>query len=342
MLKLNNILFLLIITAFVGCSNQGTPESVAKNYYLLVLDSDYNQAYQYLSKSDKEAYSINEYVEMKSDSLNPVLRSLANKTEISINQVNTENSKATVTLDIKSPDAEAIIGDLLLNAFSGNMADTSKIDENISEMIEGENMQYKTSQKEFELVLEDNSWKIFEDLKTKKKKQEIEDTANSIINNAENLISDQNYDEAKEKVNEIFELDENYIQESMIQKAENLISKIELFDLVELYDVESRYINTYGDDKKAGIRFKIKNNSDQDLSKVAVKVYYLDSNGNRIHEKTFNPVLVTEFSFGNNDPLKAGYIYQMPERQFYTSDSVPNEWDEGKVLTSISDIEIMD
>lgn len=342
MFKLKSIFTLILIAIIFGCSNQGTPESVVNSYYQSVLNSEYNKAYQYLSKSDKEAYSLDQYVEMKSDSLTPILRSLAKKAEFSINQVIAENSKATVTVDIKSPDVEAIIGDLFLNAFSGNMADTSKIEENISKMIDDDEMQYRTSQKEFELVLEDDSWKISEDLKTKKKKQEVKITANSILADAESLISNQNFDEAEKKVNEIFELDENYIQKSIIQKAENLIAKIELIDLVELYDIESRYITTYGDEREAGISFKIKNNSDQDLSEVEVKVYYLDNNGNRIHEDDFHPVLVTEFSYGNNDPLKAGYIYQMPDRQFYTSKSVPDEWDEGKVSVSITNVEIMD
>lgn len=335
------ILFLLF-SFTLGCSSQDTPESTVKNYYQSVLDSDYNKAYEYLSQSDKEAYSKDQYVKMKSDSLTPILRSLAQKAEFNINKVNTENSKATVTVDIKTPDIETIMGDLLLNAFSGNMPDTSKFDENISEIIEDDEMKYRTSQKDFDLVLENDGWKIFENLKIKQKKQKATFTANLILSEAENLITNQNYDEAIEKAREVYMLDEDYIQESVIQKVDKLIAKIELIDLVELYDIESRYITTYGDEREAGIRFKIKNNSNEDLSKVTVKVYYLDANENRIHDKTFNPVLVSEYSFGNNDPLKAGYIYQMPDRQFYTSESVPDEWDEGRVSISISDIETMD
>jgi hypothetical protein len=40
---------------------------------------------------------------------------------------------------------------------------------------------------------------------------------------------------------------------------------------------------------------------------VTVRVYFLDGSGRRIGEKEFSPVLVTEFSFDDNTPLRPGY-----------------------------------
>lgn len=331
----------LAVLLIIGCSVEEKPESIVSVYLNAELNSDYTQAYQYLSKSDQEAYSVNKYSKMKSDSLNTMLRLLAKQSEFTIINTDTNESNAIVTVSLKSPDAEALLGNLMLSAFGGNLVDTSKISSNISKMIEADEIKFKTTQREFQLLLEDDRWKVFEDLKTIKMRNEILAEADLILTEAESLIQKQQFDNAKEKLNEIFNLDENYIQESNIEKAEVMLSKIEIIGLLELYEIESRYINTYGSEKEAGIRFKIRNNSKEDLSRVQVKVFYLDSNGNRIYDKTFNPVLVSEFSFGNNDPLKSGYIYQMPERQFYTSDEVPDEWSEGKVSVIISNVEIL-
>jgi hypothetical protein len=72
-----------------------------------------------------------------------------------------------------------------------------------------------------------------------------------------------------------------------------------------------------------GVFGEVKNNGDRTLSKVGITIYYLDRDSKPVFEKTYNPVLVTSFSFGDdNAPLKPGY-----SRKFgYRLDDAPSDW----------------
>ena len=83
-----------------------------------------------------------------------------------------------------------------------------------------------------------------------------------------------------------------------------------------------------------GVFGDIKNHGDKTLTKVEITVYALDSNGMAVFEKTFNPVLVSSYSFNNEGPLKPNY-----SRSFgYRMDGAPSEWAK-KVDIKITDIE---
>lgn len=71
---------------------------------------------------------------------------------------------------------------------------------------------------------------------------------------------------------------------------------------------------------------------------VKVTVHFKDASGAVIHEEDYSPVLVSDFSFGDNKPLKAGYVWQMESGKFYAAKSVPSEWREGSVEARISDV----
>lgn len=68
---------------------------------------------------------------------------------------------------------------------------------------------------------------------------------------------------------------------------------------------------------------EVKNAGDRTLVEVEITVYFLDKNGRRIHEKSYHPVLVSQFSFGDsNTPLKPGY-----SRKFgVKANDAPSEW----------------
>jgi hypothetical protein len=109
-------------------------------------------------------------------------------------------------------------------------------------------------------------------------------------------------------------------------------------DHLALYEVEAKYFSTYSDDQVAGVLFKLKNNGDRVLEKVEVTVHFKDADGGVIFEESFLPVLVTEYSFGDNKPLKPGHIWQIERGKFYTAKSVPSEWAEGAVDVEVTDI----
>lgn len=123
-----------------------------------------------------------------------------------------------------------------------------------------------------------------------------------------------------------------------IAKRENKNAYIK--NNLTLYGVTSKYYDSVLDGKVPGVDFKIKNNGDQALSRVEVTIYFKDESDAVIFEKSFLPVLVSEYSFsGNNDPLKPGYIWQQERGHFYSAKDVPSEWSEGNVEAEITRIE---
>jgi len=87
--------------------------------------------------------------------------------------------------------------------------------------------------------------------------------------------------------------------------------------------------------QKPTVSGKIRNSGTRALDKVEVVVYFLDAAGNRIGEKSFLPVLCSEFSYGSdNTPLKPGYV---KEWGYVVDDCAPSEWSK-RVLVEIKSI----
>jgi len=82
-----------------------------------------------------------------------------------------------------------------------------------------------------------------------------------------------------------------------------------------------------------GVFGEIKNTGNRTLDEVEITVYALDIEGISIYEKKFHPVLVTDFSFNNEGPLKPNY-----SRKFgYKMDGVSSEWSK-KVRVEVGEI----
>jgi hypothetical protein len=107
---------------------------------------------------------------------------------------------------------------------------------------------------------------------------------------------------------------------------------------IELYDIEAKYHESYLDGKVPGVLFKIKNTGDRTLNKVEVVVHFKDASGSIIAEEDYFPVLISEYSFNDDKPLKPGYVWQMEKNKFYSAKSVPSEWKEGAVDIQITEI----
>lgn len=107
---------------------------------------------------------------------------------------------------------------------------------------------------------------------------------------------------------------------------------------IVLSDVKAKYHNSVLNGRTPGVRFKLKNNGDRTLHEVEVLVLFKDASGAVISEEDYHPVLVNQFSLGDNKPLKPGYIWTQPKNQFYSAKSVPEEWDEGSVEAKITEI----
>jgi len=109
---------------------------------------------------------------------------------------------------------------------------------------------------------------------------------------------------------------------------------------LEVYELEAKYFDSMLDGRVPGVTFKVKNNGNRTLNKVAVRVVFYDASGAAIAEEQYYPVLVSEYSFGAaNTPLRPNYIAQQDRGQFWTAESVPTEWETGKATATITEIE---
>lgn len=109
---------------------------------------------------------------------------------------------------------------------------------------------------------------------------------------------------------------------------------------LEVYELQAKYYNTYGDGRVPGVTFKVKNNGPKTLNRVTVRVVFYDSDGQAIAEEEYSPVLVSEYSFGeSNTPLRPNYISQQERGRFWTAKSVPSEWETGRATATVTEIE---
>ncbi|MGN6270266.1 MAG: hypothetical protein ACTHM0_10290 [Sphingomonas sp.] len=109
-------------------------------------------------------------------------------------------------------------------------------------------------------------------------------------------------------------------------------------DNVKLYDLTAKYYDSY-DGRTPGVDFKIKNEGNRTLNEVDVRVVFYDKDGKPIDEENYTPVLVSEYSMGDNKPLRPNYIWQNDPDQFYTAKGVPSEWAAGKATATVTGIE---
>jgi hypothetical protein len=72
---------------------------------------------------------------------------------------------------------------------------------------------------------------------------------------------------------------------------------------------------------------------------VEVTVYFKDVNDAIIFEEDFLPVLVSDYSFNDNKPLKPNYVWSIGRGKYYPVEEVPSEWKYGSVSAKITDIE---
>ena len=108
---------------------------------------------------------------------------------------------------------------------------------------------------------------------------------------------------------------------------------------LRLYDLRAKRYDSVLDGNVPGVDFKIQNNGNRTLNKVTVRVVFYDAAGNPISEEEYNPVIVSEYSIGDNAPLRPHYIWQQELGSFYEAKNVPSEWAEGKASATIADIE---
>ena len=135
-------------------------------------------------------------------------------------------------------------------------------------------------------------------------------------------------------------MEESSTTRKAAQEKETAEEKEYAKNYIELYDIEAKYHESLLDGTVPGVLFKLKNMGDRTLTRVEVTVFFKDASGSIIAEEDYFPVLVSEYSFNDDKPLKPGYVWSMEKNKFYTAKSVSTEWEEGSVDIEISDIDL--
>lgn len=328
---------LLIVTSLILIGCKQNEEATVKSFMNANLHGKAEDAYQYLSASDKKTITINEYKEKYQS---PIALVLGQKAIYKIVNTTTKADTAVVTVEITMPDASGMVQELIGVAFANafNKDATPINQKEIADRIANKELPLKKEEQQIKLVKESAEWKV--NLELEKKEQ-----ISHLMTEAEELRGQKKLLGALDKYNKVMELDAKIVEAQKasveIQKdIASLEAKQSYIENIALYDLKSSYYSTYLDDKVPGVEFKLKNNGDRILKEVEVSVYFKDKDGNIISEKSYFPILNSTYVFrDNNKPLKPNYIWQMERGKFYKADSVPTEWKEGAVSAKITNIE---
>jgi hypothetical protein len=342
----------LMALAILACEKILEPslKGVLSSYLDASLKGRYKEAYGYVSSMDKAVKSLDGYLSENEEKDNLFAQALVSNVSFNILKLTKTGQRATAEVEITLPDFGVIFKDIMGAAFKSTFggAEQKEIEQALAKKYESGGVPLATKKETFQLVKEQKKWKVFLDWKTEKIKKEKQAKIQSLLAEAGELKDSKKFYRALEKYEQVLELDSEMVEaKEGVEKTKKEIQAFEekqaYIGNVVLYDLKARYYATYLNDKVPGVEFKLKNKGNRTLKEVEVTVYFKDSTGAIIAEKTYHPVLVSEYSFsGDNKPLKANYIWQLERGKFYKAESVPSEWKEGAISAKITNIEFDD
>ena len=329
---MKKIIFLSVLLFFISSCNPFTasPEKTITKYLDNYYRGNYKASYSLLSADDKKFEKEEEYEQSLND--NFLFKMFSNKISYSIKEVNVNGDKAEAVIDITRPDFSKVATDLVGIMFSSILSEEKnqkEIEDKIAEKLKGKTIPMTTETQVFELVKDQDGWKVFLNLEGQKQAQEL-------VKQASQLESDKKFEEAKIKYQEAYSLykSDTTVQRKLteIDKEINIYkTKKAYFDKIIIRNVHlsTDILNTID------VVGEIKNTGDKTLNQVEITAYCLDKNDSTVFEKSYDPVLVMEYSFSdNNEPLKPNY-----SRRFsFGLDNAPSDWNK-KVKVVVSDIE---
>lgn len=323
------------------------PKEILSNYLDASLKGRYEEAYLYVSAEDKSIKNLQSYLKENSKKDSPFTQAIASKISFKILKLEKTEKTASADVEVTLPDFGAIMADVMGAAFKSAFdgGGEKEVEALMRKKFESGKVPLTTKKETFNLRKESDGWKVFLDWKSKKEKEEKQITISNLITEAKKLRQSRNLESAIQKYEKVLELDSEMVDaQEGIDEVKTEIKKLEekqaYIENVVLYDLQSKYYETYLEKKVPGVKFKIRNKGDRSLKEVEVTVYFKDTSGKIIAEKSYYPVLITKYSFGgDNKPLKPNYIWQMESSKFYKADSVPSEWKEGSVSAKITNIE---
>jgi len=326
-MKRHVVLIILAIWA-TGCATGPGPREVMGRYLDAYGKGKNEEAYSLLSSSDKTAKSLDAFSESEGSEFKAIW---GPKVSYEVKGVKTEGDKANAAVEVTTPDIKGVFGELLgaiVSMALGGEQDKNALEKMLAEKAQGKNWPTTTSTEYYDLVKEKDGWKVFLNYEEIEKSKEEK-------NKAESLEKQKKYAEAKSAFEDAAKLNPKDTEipgkiKAMDRKAAEYKERQMYFDKIEVRNVSVEQ-NNLG---QLGVCGELKNRGDRTLRAVAITVYYLDREGNGIHEKTYYPVLLTEEFSGDDQPLKPNYARTF----WYRVDGAPSDWAK-KVKVAVTDVE---
>ncbi|MBU1625923.1 hypothetical protein KKB18_00985, partial [bacterium] len=315
-MKKPSVFITLILIAALSCLTilgacnkifKPSPNEILSFYLDAFHKGRYEEAYGYVSSQDKAVKSMDDYIKEEKED-NPFVEKIRGKSNFKILNITKTGDKAKAEVEIILPDIDSLFGVVLKSVFGNN--DQKEIDQTLAKKLENNNIPLKTEKMTYNLVKETDGWKVFLDWKTEKINKDKQEKIQRLLDEAKELKKSKKINEVLKKYNQVLELDSEIVEaKDGIKEAKNDLEEFEekqaYIQNVVLYDLKSKYYESYLESKCPGVEFKIKNKGDKTLKEVEVTVYFKDGSGSVIAEEIYHPVLVTEYSYsGDNKPLK--------------------------------------
>jgi hypothetical protein len=348
--RITNIVAGIVLALLVvGCDklselSQPGPKEVLSSYLDASLKGRSEEAYGYVSSEDKSVKSLSEYKSENDKEDNPFAAVVVSNVSFKVLQVTETGSTAKADVEITLPDMRVIFKDLMGAAFSSAFGgkDQGEIEKELAEKYKTGEVPTTTKNQEFHLVEEDDGWKVFLDWKTEKAKKEKAEKVASLLSDAKELRKSNKLHGAVKKYEEALTLDSEMVEareglSETNQEIESFEEKQAYIKNVILKDFKVSEGKKYGFGKTVpGVFGTIVNNGDRTLKEVEITVYFLNGEGTVIGEEDFHPVLVSEYSFGDdNKPLKPNYVKDFG---YSVEDYAPSAWSK-KAKAKITNIE---
>ncbi|MBU0700043.1 FxLYD domain-containing protein [bacterium] len=322
---------MLLIFVLTSCNLFGpSAKDILTKYLNSYYKGNYSETYALLSAKDKNFKDQKKYEAEFSE--NPFSKLFVGKISFNVKEVKINCNNAEATVEITGPDLSKAAADLMGIAFAsafGGKKDDKAMENMVAEKLKDKSLPMTTTTQTYDLVKDNEGWRVFLNWEGQKKAEEISEQATQ-------LEKSKKFEEAKAKYQEALSLDKNNkTAQGKLAEIDKAIkaykAKKSYFDKIEVKNIH------LGTDflGAVGVFGEIKNNGDKTLKQVEVTAYCLDKNDKVVFEKTYNPVLVSEYSFmTDNTPLKPNY-----SRRFgYELNDAPSDWSK-KVTVAVTDVE---
>lgn len=328
-LQIGKALGLLALAALYACGGS-EPEEAVLGFLESVRDGRYEDAYALVSSKDQEIRSFEEFVG-EAQETGPA-RAVAQRASYRLDTVRVTGDTADVWVEVTLPDLSGMVMGLLGAAF---LEDTAGIRRAAEEQLEGaDTLPTITQRVDFTALREQGEWRIYLNWEG----EELETAAEQALERGDLEAAADAYRAALELDPESEELQDALSDAEQGVQLQNAIAEYREASL-RLENVGVIRRSRYGiGEPEPAIRGRVVNAGDSTLSKVQVVAYFLNNDGRVIGEMDFHPILVTEFSFGDDTPLRPGYEEDFG---FWVADEAPANWG-GEVRLELGEIEFAD